>query len=400
MSMDKNKNNLRWFFEIVLPKVPIFVLALPFVFLMRLLRPLIWIRLIPVFERIGHGTANTDCYLLDRMAGLDPSKAVDIFYPDRPWKCNRQMIRIWKRLVPLYDFAYWIAWANKEIPGFQAHHYDRPHGDRDFHGLSDDAPPLMFFTIKEMDRGQALLRAMGIPAESPFVCFNSSDNSFLKTAVPGQDWGYHDYRDSDIDSYVLAIKELVARGYYCIRMGKTVHKPFAWKDAHVIDYAMSPWRSDFADLYLISRCHLNIGDTNGLNSVAWAFRKPWVSLNMIPVIAAPDWSRIHTIIFKKVRAMRENRLLNFKEMIAWDSRQYAFSEGYRKSGFEIIDNSPEEIRDAVIEMEERVRGCWQTNEEYEQLQQKFCLLWQVDPRNRVFRSRVGSKFLFSHQELL
>jgi putative glycosyltransferase (TIGR04372 family) len=400
MFVKKQQNSLRSLFCIVLPKLPIFLLALPFVFLMRVLRPIIWIRLIGIPEQIGHALGNTDTYLLERRAGLHPSTAVDIFYPDRPWKFNRQVIKMWKRLIPLYGPVYWIAWANMEIPGFEPHHFIPPHFDRDIYALSDDTPPSVSFNRKEEDRGAVLLRMMGIPSGSRIICFHARDNSFKNAVLPKENWEYQNHRDVDINTYVLAIKELAERGYYCIRMGRVVNQAFAFKHPHVIDYAMSPWRSDFADMYLISRCHFYIGAACGLDNVPAFFRKSVAVVNMIPMGYAWAWSRNHLDIFKKLWRVRERKFLTFKEVLGSDAGRYLHAEQYKKAGLEVIDNTPEEILDAIIEKEERMRGCWQTNDEYEDLQRRFWMLYQPNELNQVFRARIGSKFLLQNRDLL
>ena len=114
----------------------------------------------------------------------------------------------------------------------------------------------------------------------------------------------------------------------------------------------------------------------------------------------PAWSSNFSFIFKKIWVAGESRFLTFKEMLEWNPQQYASSEAYKRSGFEVIDNTPEEIRDAVIEKEERIRGSWQANEEYEDLQRRFWALWQPNAMNQVFRARIGSKFLLQNSELI
>lgn len=377
-----------------------FLAALPFVLAMRLLRPLFWIRLISISERIGHGTANTDVYLLERSAGLHDSGAVDVFYPERPWKCNRQMIAMWRRLVPFHDLVYYVAWANAKIPGGEKHQYAPPRRDRDINGLSTDAPPPVSFTRKEEERGAALLRDMGIPPGSRFVCFHARDNAFLDAAMPQVDWSYHAYRDVDIDTYVLGLKELVDRGYYAIRMGRATNKALSWQSPRLIDYAMGPWRSDFADMYLISRCHFFLGNSCGLDSVAAFFRKQWAVVNLIPIKLISGWSPNFLFTFKKLRLTRENRFLTFKEMIDSDAGLFLKAAHYKERGLEVVNNTPEEILQVIIEKEERMRGCWQTNEEYEDLQRRFWAQFKPDSRNNVFRARVGSEFLLRNKDLL
>jgi putative glycosyltransferase (TIGR04372 family) len=398
--MQKTRNNFKWVFCTALPKISIFLLSLPFVILMRVIRPVIWVRLIPIRDRIGHGLADIDIYLLKRRAGLYPFKGLDIFYPDRPWKCNRQMIKMWQRLIPLYDLVFWIVWAHWGNPVMEGHNYYPVHGYRDIHGLSNDVPPSVSFTAKEEDRGAALLRAMGIAPGSPIVCFHARDNVFLNVHTPGKNWEYHDFRDVDIDTYVPAIKELVARGYYPIRMGKVVNKAFSWKDSHVIDYAVSPWRSDFADMYLISRCHFYIGTSCGMDAVAEFFRKPRIILNMISIIDISFWSLNYFCIFKKLWLIKDKRFLTFREQINSEVGGIMEAAQFKEHGLEIVDNTPEEILDAVIEREERSRGCWQTNDEYEDLQRRFWGLYIPGEHYRVLKARVGSKFLMQNKGLL
>ncbi len=391
---------MKWLLFRMLPKLPIFLLALPFVLLMRALRPFIKIRFVPILERIGHGFGTTDIYLQERRAGFCPSDAVDIFYPDRPWKCNRQMVKMWKRVVPLYDFAYWVAWASLNVPGFEPYHYDLPPDIQDTHGLTNDTPPPASFSLKEEERGAKLLREMGIPPGSPIICFQARDSSFLNALKPEKNWSYHNYRDADINTYTLAIKELVARGYYCIRMGRVVNQPFLWKHPHVIDYATSSWRSDFADMYLLSRCHFYVGTSSGIDFIATFFRKPQVILNMIPVVNTCAWSPDNSVIYKKIWVPREKRSLTFKEILGFNVDMYQDPVQFKNLGLEIIDNTPQEILDVVIEKEESIRGCWQTNDECEELQQRFWALFRPYASGRVLQARVGSKFLLQNKDLL
>ena len=168
--MNKQRD-MNWLLCTALPKVLIFLLALPFVILIRIIRPMIWIRWIPVSERIGHGIGNIDVYLLERRAGRQSSKAVDIFYPDRPWKINRQLVNMWKRIIPLYDFVYWIAWANWGNPILVAHYYNPPIGDRDIYGLSNDTPPPVSFTNKEEEHGANCCAKWGFHRAAPSFVF-------------------------------------------------------------------------------------------------------------------------------------------------------------------------------------------------------------------------------------
>ena len=58
-----------------------------------------------------------------------------------------------------------------------------------------------------------------------------------------------DYRDSDISSFFLAFKEIVANGGWVIRMGDKSMSPIP-KMNNVIDYATSEHKSDWMDIFL------------------------------------------------------------------------------------------------------------------------------------------------------
>ena len=70
----------------------------------------------------------------------------------------------------------------------------------------------------------------------------------------------------------------------------------------------------------------------------------------------------------------------------------------------LVENTSEEIRDLVIEMDERLNDLWKTNEEDELLQQKFWskfLTDELDSReirlHGVIKSRFGASFLRQNQ---
>jgi len=73
---------------------------------------------------------------------------------------------------------------------------------------------------------------------------------------------------------------------------------------------------------------------------------------------------------------------------------------YKQHGLEVVNNTPEEVVDVMVEKDERMRGSWKTNDEYEELQRRFWALYTPDRLNQVFKARVGSKFLLQNQDLL
>ena len=77
------------------------------------------------------------------------------------------------------------------------------------------------------------------------------------------------------------------------------------------------------------------------------------------------------------------------------------SQQYEQAGLEVIENSAEEIFDASVEMDERLKGTWRTTEEDKELQRQF---WKIITEAGLLAgppvSRIGSGFLRQHQYLL
>ena len=73
----------------------------------------------------------------------------------------------------------------------------------------------------------------------------------------------------------------------------------------------------------------------------------------------------------------------------------------------MIENTPEEIRDVVVEMAERLKNTWQAQEDDEALQRKFWDIFQSNARSSdgsllhgKILSRFGAAFLRENSELL
>jgi hypothetical protein len=85
-------------------KLPLYIFAIPAVLIMRLIRPLLFLRLGGLISsRIGHFAANTELYLCERDAGINVpnQRHIDIFYMDYKSICNQQLAIMWQK---------WLYW--------------------------------------------------------------------------------------------------------------------------------------------------------------------------------------------------------------------------------------------------------------------------------------------------
>lgn len=274
-----------------------------------------------------------------------------------------------------------------------------PREDRDPYGWLEQTPIHLSFTEEEERFGQQALLNMGMSANSSFICFTARDSAYMNSLYPEKDWSYHDYRDADILTYIPAMQALVQQGYSTLRMGAVVTKKLPSNMPGIIDYATTH-RTEFLDIYLSARCRFFVSTGTGIDAIAMIFRRPSVFVNYLPLEAVHFWESQHLFIMKKLWLQDEHRFLTFHEILSSGVGRYYRTEQYTHAGIEIIENTPEEITDVILEMDARLKGTWQTTEEDEDLQRRFWALFTSSGLSQVFRSRIGAEFLRQNRELL
>ncbi len=380
---------------------PLQILAL---IIVRAIKPWLLVRIGWINStRIGHMAANMELRLCAIDAGLcnPEGRHLDLWCCTQEYVCNEQLLKMWKRrviLLPRWSLTV-LAHLNLRLKGGEAHHLDQ-YSDRDIHNLLDSSQPHLQFTKKELQFGQEQLTRIGVPKGAKFVCLVVRDSSYLNYMYSQSDWQYHNHRDSDIQSYVLAAEALAERGYYVLRMGAKVHAPINSKHPRVIDYAANGMRSDFMDIYLGATCEFCISTSTGFDAVPLIFRRPIVYVNMVP----PGWlftfSKRFLAITKHHYLISENRELTLREIFSNGVGFCTSNAEYQERNVRLVDNSPEEIRDVVLEMADRLAGTWVAQERDEELQQKFWAIFPTDakwpngvPYHGEIRSRYGAHFL-------
>jgi putative glycosyltransferase (TIGR04372 family) len=326
-------------------------------------------------------------------------KGIDIFYINSSVS-NRQLMKMWSRILHICPFATGLDMFNCALPGGGQHRIPyRDDQDKDVYGVLESTKVHINFTDTEERFGQEALKRLGIVREAPFVCFLSRSPDYLNTKFPRGNWHYHDYRDSDINSFIPVAVELTRRGYYALRMGAAVIEKLKTNNPMVIDYA-TKYRTDFLDIYLAAKCHFHLGDNCGFNCVPMIFRRPLAVVNLIPLEHAPTWGSDYLFIPKKLWLIKENRLLSFQEILGSEIGRFCYSRQYEESGIEVIENTPEEITALAVEMDLRLKGKWQVKEGDEELQRSFWALFKASGIKGVFRSRIGVEFLRQNKGLL
>ena len=374
------------------------VAVLPIILAIRLMRPVVLVRFGKLPNtRIGGFATCPELYLCERDKKMH-KRSLDFFCCHKNKNANSQLKRMWARILPMSDFVNLLMAANKLLPGHERHVIPMP-DENDFQGLLAVSRPHLWFTKDEENLGAKMLREQGISLDKRFICLAARDSAYLKTTHGETDWSYHDYRDANIDDYILAAEELGKRKYIVFRMGAVVAKPLAICPPGVIDYATT-FRSDFLDIFLLGKCHFFLGAHSGINSVSMAFRRPKAVTDVIPLYSVHTWMPDDLFIPKKIWLKKESRFLTFCEIFDLGVWKFSQGEHYTPYGLEIVNNTPEEVLALAGEMDERLNGTWQTTEEDENLQKSFWVIFNKHQSYRNPVSRIGAAFLRQNQELL
>ncbi|MDP7196311.1 MAG: TIGR04372 family glycosyltransferase [SAR202 cluster bacterium] len=398
---------------------PIYVIAIPTLIILYLIRPFFLVRWQKLnSQRIGHFVPETELYCCERDAGINvPSQRyVDFFYLSK-YVSNKQIEKMWRRsiiilprwlLIPLFRTNRFF---NLFVQGGGCHEINiNPKAyskERDIHGMYERFKTHIGFTHEEEIKGKRFLKKLGIPQDVKFVCLVVRDSGYLDRQQKKynlRDWNYHNYRDGDIDNYVLAAEELARRGYYVFRMGINVLKPLKSSNPKVIDYANLGIRSNFMDIYLGAKCSFCLSADSGFEHVPTSFRRPLCGRH-VPLAFIYTNNPKSLLITKHHIHKKSKKELTLSEIFSSNAAMSVSSEEFEQNGVELEESSPEEIRDLVIEMDERLNGNWNETEEDLLLQKKF---WSIfienmkrlnlkQPMHGKIRAKFSAKFLRDNQ---
>ncbi len=266
--------------------------------------------------------------------------------------------------------------------------------------VSEKRPPVLALSNEDYERGWQYLKLLGVPEGAWFVCLHAREAGWHDG---GQSYSER-FRNTDINTYLLAIKAIVNAGGWVIRIGDPSMTPLPEMD-HVIDYARSPMKTDWMDVFLCAQCRFFIGTSSGMFVLVMAFGVPLVMTNLLAGQVVFFFSSKDLFISRTCWSKKENRALSFSELISPPIGMFALQFYYEKSGLEVIENTPEEIRDVVQEMLARFDKSLTYTEEDENLQGRFkdmiktCSESYGDEKVLV-NARIGRDFLRKHIALL
>jgi putative glycosyltransferase (TIGR04372 family) len=269
--------------------------------------------------------------------------------------------------------------------------------------------PATSLNDEELKFGDNLRQSLGIPKDAQYVCLGLKESAYYASITKefgyGQDLSHQakDSRNVDIANYMFAATHLANLGIYVIRMGSVVNAPLP-EDRHkfIIDYATKV-RSELGDVVLAANCKFLINGISGYWVFTSARNKPNIVGDIYELGFPGDvltQNRQSILVLRLLRQNYDSQLIPFAE-IATAGKEWADDKLLASLGLEPVPNTPEEILNAVIEMNDWVDGKLELSEHDEELQTKFYNCYP--PETRLEKNplvRISPSFLRKYSDLL
>ena len=374
---------------IKLRKITLFYLLslffLPISFLLLLISKLILIRFAEIpTNRIGHFAMEVDLYISNKK--LQNKKTIDIFclQIDDNFVSNHKLLEEFKKYILVLPRILILPLI------LNAKHYKffssqtfllTKNKDRDTEHINDKTPVNLTLSNEDIKIGEEFLSKIGNGEKNiKFVIMIVRDSSYLNNyfnhvnKMNAKDWSYHNFRDGNVDDYLPACEELTKLGYYVIRMGQVVSKKLDTKNPMIIDYASNGMRTELLDIFLASKCEFCISSSTGYDALPMIFRKPVIICNYAPVAQVFTHSKKNLITFRHHYSKKLNRRLNLKEIFDEQLANIGKADGFTNEDLILQDNTPLELKEAILEMESFVRNKEFENENSNILNNEF---WKI-----------------------
>ena len=339
------------------------------IFIVRILRPIIFIRFGPIRSDVLGASMQVSEYYLSSKE-INPENFIDLFYfnsksPNKQWEL---MIR---RQLKVNQFIRYVDRINLLIPGGIKHHinmtaYCRGY-QRDLDGVCNQTKSHISFTEPENKKGTEFLNKIGLRPEDKYVCVIIRDPAYKTKYFPTLPENETTYRNSDQSTYVSTVQYLLEKGYWVFRMGKLVEKPMNIKHMRFLDYACSDLKSDFLDIWLNANCHFAISNGSGLDEVQKTFRKAILQVNIAPPTEIISGLKNVLSILKKFVDADSGEKISLNQMIERELIGLTSNHQFEEKNIIIENNTNEEILCALKEFELRSDGLWNESAEYQEL---------------------------------
>lgn len=310
--------------------------------MLRVVRPIVLVKLCVVgFHRFGHLALEPELYLNQPERGRRFPKHVSLWSIGKELnQTNRFLAKKWREqllVVPSWMIDALVQ-ASSIAPFLSA-----PQPTLSIHGPSnglDRGNVHLSFSAKEQDRGRYELELLGVDPTRPYACLIVRDSTHYASLGHDESPGYS-VLNFDIDSFNATATGLADAGYQVLRMGAGSEKPLALNHPGVIDYAKSPMRNEFLDVYIAATCSFAVSTQTGPDAVCLAFRRPVCYVDVTRFSQFFFGTRLAT--WNPTTILENGKRLSLREIVHHDLFWLEDPDAFLSSGVVIQRSSPENL---------------------------------------------------------
>ena len=325
--------------------------------MIRLLRPLLLVRFGTIrCDRIAHFF--WECCEIHFKQRNKNFYSLDLYWI-RKNNANSAIAKLISRNVKVFNIVEWVDKWNHKVPGGQKHSIsDHFNSWRDFSGKITFTKNKLKLTASEIEFCYKWLKAKGWQPGQPFVILLVRDSAFLsndrtvQNYINGKDLSYHNYRDTNIEDYQLAVNWLVNKGIFVIRAGKIMHSPLNFQHENFLDYPFCDDQDDLLDVFFFSKCNFCITTGTGPDLISLYYQIPRLLINTLPLLLIQR-TGCDTIIPKKLINEKDKTELSLTEYL---NASFTNTTDYEINQISYIENSPYENLIYVKEFYNRIKS--------------------------------------------
>lgn len=230
--------------------------------------------------------------------------------------------------------------------------------------------------------------------EKEFVCIHAREEKEKKVNY-GEEYAKETtISNCDINSFRKACLYLQEKNMQIIRMGKFESNECTIPG--VIDYA-NQYYDELLDFYMLQNCKFMIACNSGLWVLPGYLGKPYVMVNTIGMNTGWEscvFMEQNMYLPKKFWSEEKERYLNLYEVMNVVDECHIYYSKYREKKITLIDNTEDEICEAVEEMNLRLDGEWAESIEEKESMGKYRMIidkWYKEHAYSKERKRFGMK---------
>ncbi len=192
-------------------------------------------------------------------------------------------------------------------------------------------------------QGEPWLESLGVPEDAPIALLHVRDTGYASFMT------HHSFRCADVNAYHLAIDALVENGYWVFRIGDKTSPKLTRTHERVVDIPHLQQHGTWMDVYMCGRCTVGIMQLSGPEAILRGFRKPMLLANVVPDLAREPRPE-DIFMLKRFRSRQTGEEMTYQDFLRLGAPMLTMTDQFTENGIEVIENTPEELRDGALDL--------------------------------------------------